>query len=49
MRQISVSPSRCAAASTIGLAAPRGVGVTTAIRSTPATWAGMAFISSEEG
>jgi hypothetical protein len=49
MRQISSTPAICAAASTSGLTSPLGVGVTTTSRSTPATLAGMAFISSEEG
>ena len=49
MRQISSTPARCAAASTSGLVLPPGVGVTTASRSTPATLAGIAFISSEDG
>jgi hypothetical protein len=38
-----------AAASTIGLSTPRGAGTTMTMRGTPATFAGIAFISTEEG
>ena len=44
-----VTPTRCAAASTSGLRAPSGVGTTITISATPATCAGMAFISTDEG
>ena len=39
----------CAAGTPIGFDWPLGVGVTTTNRSTPATRAGMAFISSDDG
>ena len=42
-------PARRAAASTSGLIFPPLAGVTITMRSTPATLAGMAFISTEEG
>ena len=42
-------PAMCAAASTSGLTSPSGVGVTITSRSTPATLAGIAFISTERG
>ena len=47
-RQISSTPARWAAAITVGLISPCGVGVTMTRRSTPATLAGMAFISTDD-
>src|SRR5207244_5794524 len=44
-----VTPARCAAASTSGLRMPSGVGTTRMISRTPATRAGMAFISTDDG
>jgi len=49
IRHNSSTPARCAAARTSGLTSPFGVGVTITSRSTPATLAGMAFISTLEG
>ena len=49
MRQTSSTPARRAAASTSGLSAPPGAGTHIAMRGTPATRAGRAFISTEEG
>jgi hypothetical protein len=46
---MSVTPARLAAASTSGLIVPPDAGVTITIRATPATLAGMAFISTEDG
>jgi len=46
-RQISVTPASCAAANTAGSSLPGGV--TMAIRSTPATRAGTAFINTVDG
>src|SRR5438477_602482 len=48
-RYISETPPRCAAASTSGLSLPSGDGTTITTRSTPATLAGTAFISTEDG
>ena len=46
----SATPSSCAAASTAGWARPSGPGgVATITESTPATWAGMTFISTVLG
>jgi hypothetical protein len=42
-------PASRAAASTSGLSRPAGAGTTMTMRATPATLAGMAFISTEEG
>jgi hypothetical protein len=42
-------PARQAAASTIGFLAPSGVGTTIASSRTPATLAGIAFISTDDG
>ena len=44
-----VTPARRAAASTSGLILPPLAGVTITMRATPATLAGMAFISTEDG
>ena len=44
-----VTPARCAAASTSGLRTPSGVGTTMTISRTPATCAGIAFISTDDG
>src|SRR4029079_14917130 len=43
------TPATCAAASTSGLRAPPGVGTTITMSATPATCAGIAFISTDEG
>ena len=43
------TPAMAAAASTSSLASPPGVGTTMISSSTPATLAGMAFMSTEEG
>ncbi len=43
------TPAMCAAASTASLSSPRGAGTTITSSPTPATRAGMAFISTEEG
>jgi hypothetical protein len=44
-----LTPATCAAASTSGLRSPRGVGTTMTISGTPATWAGIAFMSTLDG
>jgi hypothetical protein len=44
-----VTPARLAAASTSGLRTPSGVGTTITICVTPATCAGIAFISTDDG
>ena len=49
MRKMSSTPASFAAASTSGDTAPPGAGTTMTIRGTPATRAGTAFISTEEG
>jgi len=43
------TPAMQAAASTSSLTSPRGVGTTMTTSGTPATLAGMAFISTEDG
>ena len=43
------APASAAAASTSGLVSPRGVGTTMMISSTPATFAGVMFMITEEG
>ena len=43
------TPLMAAAASTMGLRVPSGVGVTMTSSGTPATLAGIAFISTDEG
>ena len=48
-RTSSWMPARQAAASTAGLRTPSGVGTTITSSFTPATWAGMAFISTDDG
>ena len=49
MVKTRLTPAMCAAASTISLMIPRGVGTTMTSSRTPATEAGMAFINTEEG
>src|SRR3982750_2006438 len=44
-----VTPARCAAARTSGLRTPSGVGTTITMSPTPATAAGSAFISTDDG
>ena len=48
-RRRATTPARCAAASTSGLRTPPGVGTTMTISATPATCAGIAFISTDDG
>ncbi len=43
------TPARCAAARTSGLRTPSGVGTTITISPTPATCAGITFISTVDG
>ncbi len=44
-----VTPAKYAAASTNGFKSPFGAGTTIIISGTPATWAGTAFINTEDG
>ncbi|CFM98590.1 Uncharacterised protein [Bordetella pertussis] len=49
MAKARSTPAMAAAASTMGLRTPSGVGVTMISSGTPATLAGMAFISTDDG